>query len=186
MKKSKFLLPITFFLIGAIISGFLVAFLLTQATKRITEGDLFLYSGKLSQAIENYELAQKLWPFLYRDSQLNQKIKQAKDAEERIKNAPALTIFFKNDASVTEIQTLGQEIKNMTGVRETKYISKEDAFKIYAEQNKNDPILLEMVTANIFPASVEIYLSDSSIKEKLSQILKAKVIVDEVVKSPSY
>ena len=81
MKKSKFLLPITFFLIGAIISGFLVAFLLTQATKRITEGDLFLYSGKLSQAIENYELAQKLWPFLYRDSQLNQKIKQAKDAE---------------------------------------------------------------------------------------------------------
>lgn len=57
MKKSKFLLPVTLFLSGAIIGGFWVTFLLTQATKRITEGDSFLSSGKLSQAIENYKLA---------------------------------------------------------------------------------------------------------------------------------
>jgi hypothetical protein len=186
MKKSRFLLPITFFLVGAIISGFLVAFLLTQATKKITEGDTFLYSGKFSQAAENYELAQKLWPFLYRDSQLNQKIQEVKDAEEQIKNAPALRIFFKSGISESEIQAFEQEVKNIAGVTEVKYVSKKDAFKIYAEQNKDDPELVKSVSPNIFPASLEIYLSDSSIKERVSQIAKTKSIVDEVIKSHSY
>lgn len=48
----------------------------------------------------------------------------------------------------------------MTGVRETKYISKEDAFKIYAELNKGDPELVKLVSLSILPASVEVYLSD--------------------------
>jgi len=186
MKKSKFLLPIIYFTIGAIVSGFLVAFLSTQATQKITEGDSFLYTGKLSQAIESYEKAQKLWPFLYRDSQLNQKIQQAKKAEERIKNASALIVFFKNGASEQEIQALEQEIKNITGVREVKYVSKEDAFKIYAEQNKDNPELVKLVSPNILPASLEIYLSDPSIKERVSQIAKMKSVVEEVVKSSSY
>lgn len=185
MKKSKFLLPITLFLIGAIISGFLVAFVMTQATHKIAEGDSFLYTGKLSQALKSYELAQKFWPLLYRNAQLNQKIQQIKEAKVKIEKAPALTAFFKNDTSVIEIQALAQEIKNMTDVREVKYISKEDAFKIYAKLNKDNPLILEMVTPDMLPASVEIYLSDPLIKEKLSQVLKTKGIVEEVVKWPS-
>lgn len=186
MKKLKFLVPVVFFLVGVVLSGSLVAIITTQATHKIAEGDRFLYTGKLLQALKNYELAQKFWPLLYRDAQLNQKIQQIKETQERIEKAPALTVFFKNDASVIEIQDLAQEIKNMIGVREVKYISKEDAFRIYTELNKDDPEIVKLVSPNILPASVEVYLSDFSIKEKLSQFAKTKTIVEEVVISASY
>lgn len=182
MKKSKFFLPFIFFLVGVVLSGFLVAFVMTQAIHKIDEGGSFLYIGKFSQALKSYESAQKFWPLLYRDTQLNHKIQLIKE----IQKAAALTVFFKNDTSVIEIQALAQEIKNMTGVKEVKYISKEDAFKIYAKLNKDNPLLLEMVTPDILPASIDIYLSDPLIKEKLSLVLKTKGIVEEVVKAPFY
>jgi hypothetical protein len=185
MKKSSFLLPTTLILVGVIVGGLLVASLLTQATKKIHEGDSFLYSGKVSRAIESYELAQKLWPFLYSDSQLNQKIQQAKEVKGWIESAPALTIFFRGQASESEIQTLQQEIKSITGVKEVKYVSRENAFQIYAEKNKDNPDLVKMISPDLFPASLEVYLNDSSIIEKISQVAKGKSIVAEVVKSTS-
>ena len=45
-------------------------------------------------------------------------------------------------------------------VESTKFISKDDALKFYQDQNKNDPLLLEMVSADSLPSSLEVNAKD--------------------------
>jgi len=80
---------------------------------------------------------------------------------------PQVTAFFKNEAKQADIDKLKNELMATNKVASIKFVSKQDALKIYREQNKNDPLLLELVTADILPASLEI----SAIKiENLSEI----------------
>ena len=94
---------------------------------------------------------------------------------------PQVTAFFRQDVKKNDIDSLKNELNATNKVAEIKFVSKEDALKIYREQNKNDPLLLELVTADILPASLEI----STIKiEDLSHInnkLKDSPLVSEVV-----
>jgi cell division transport system permease protein len=62
-----------------------------------------------------------------------------------------------------------------------KYVSKDDALKIYREQNKNDPLLLEMVTADILPASLEVSAKDPNFLGELDPIIRKAQGVEEVV-----
>ena len=73
------------------------------------------------------------------------------------------------------------KIKGLENVREVKYVSKEEALAIYREENKNDPLLLEMVTANILPASLEISTTSLSSLETVAQSLRNQKGVEEVV-----
>ena len=55
-----------------------------------------------------------------------------------------------------EFYRLKQQLEQQSQVASVIYISKTDALKLYQDQNKNDPLLLEMVTADILPPSLEI------------------------------
>ena len=63
---------------------------------------------------------------------------------------PQVTAFFKNEAKQADINTLGNQLKATGKVASIKFVSKEEALKIYREQNKNDPLLLDLVTAGRF------------------------------------
>lgn len=95
---------------------------------------------------------------------------------------PHLSAYFKNDVSGDKIEEIKKEIQDTGKVSEPiRFISKEEALKIYQEQNKNDPVLLELVTADVLPASLEIRAKDAKFLPDLAQILKAKPEVEEVV-----
>lgn len=94
---------------------------------------------------------------------------------------PQVTAFFNNEVKQEEIDKLKNDLLATNKISSVKFVSKEEALKIYKEQNKDDPLLLELVTADILPASLEI----STIKiEDLSEInngLKNSPLVSEVV-----
>ena len=69
---------------------------------------------------------------------------------------PQVTAFFKNETKQKEIDDLTQKVKEGGVVASVKFVSKQQALKIYQEQNKDDPLLLDLVTADILPASLEI------------------------------
>lgn len=69
---------------------------------------------------------------------------------------PQVTAFFRNEVKQADIDNLKNELTATNKVASLKFVSKQDALKIYREQNKNDPLLLELVTADILPASLEI------------------------------
>src|SRR3989344_679386 len=69
---------------------------------------------------------------------------------------PQVTAFFKNEVKQADIDNLRDSLMKTNKISSIKFVSKEDALKIYREQNKSDPLLLELVTADILPASLEI------------------------------
>ncbi len=94
---------------------------------------------------------------------------------------PQVTAFFKDEASSQQIDTLKAKLVQTEKVEETKFISKEEALEIYREQNKDEPLLLEMVTANILPASLEVSIKNITDIEEIAAILSNEAIVEEVV-----
>ncbi len=69
---------------------------------------------------------------------------------------PQVIAFFELETKNEEIEKIAQELKTKNYVKEVSIITQEDALKLYQEENKDDPLLLELVTADILPASIEV------------------------------
>lgn len=94
---------------------------------------------------------------------------------------PQITVFFKETVNKSYIDELSQQLKDTGKVASLDYISKDQALKIYQEQNKNDPLLLEMVTADILPESLEVSTYSPSQLNEIAEVLKKEAGIDEVV-----
>lgn len=67
-----------------------------------------------------------------------------------------ITVFFKDDVPEAKILELKKQFEGDERILAVNYVSKEDAFNIFKELNKDEPVLLESISANILPASLEI------------------------------
>jgi len=94
---------------------------------------------------------------------------------------PQLTVFFLEKAGKSEADQLTTILDGTGKIASTKFVSKEEALAIYKEQNKNDPLLLEVVTADILPASLEVTAKDPRFLGELEPIIKQADGVEEVV-----
>lgn len=94
---------------------------------------------------------------------------------------PQVIAFFKEGTTTQDISAIENALKQETRVAKTKYISKEDALASYREKNKSDPALLELVTANILPASLEISTQSPEDLAPIADILKREPVVSEVI-----
>ena len=98
-----------------------------------------------------------------------------------VETRPQVTVYFQTKASTDQIYKLRDELNNSGKVLSIKYISKDEAYKIYKELNKDNPLLLEMVTADILPASLEIYAKKPMYLPEIAEYLKKQAGVDEVI-----
>lgn len=94
---------------------------------------------------------------------------------------PQVTAFFHDDAKQADIDSLSQQLKQSGEIASIKFVSKAEALKIYQQQNKSDPLLLDLVTADILPASLEISTYNIQDLPSVSDSLKKNPIVQEVV-----
>ncbi len=94
---------------------------------------------------------------------------------------PQVTAFFKDDVRETDIDTLKTTLASSLQVESTKYVSKDDALEIYRKQNESNPLLLEMVTADILPSSLEVSAKKASDLELIANIMQKQTFVEEVV-----
>jgi cell division transport system permease protein len=94
---------------------------------------------------------------------------------------PQVIAFLKDDVSADSVDALRATLVQSGKVKDTKYVSKSQALEIYREQNKNDPLLLEMVTSDILPASLEVSATSISNLNDIAQTLKNTPGVDEVI-----
>lgn len=94
---------------------------------------------------------------------------------------PQLTVFFQDSATREEIKTLEDSLVATGKTSSVTYVSKEDALKIYREQNKSDPILLDLVTSDILPASIEVQALKAEDLSSLADVVKSNKKVEEVV-----
>lgn len=94
---------------------------------------------------------------------------------------PQVTAFFRDEANPEEIDALEKTLKDSGLVASVKFVSKEEALQIYKDQNKNDPLLLDLVTADILPSSLEISTYNIDDLSLVSETIKKAPIVGEVI-----
>ncbi len=94
---------------------------------------------------------------------------------------PQVTVFLTAKAGQTEADALKTKLEATGKVASTRFVSKDEALAIYRQQNQNDPLLLEMVTADILPASLEVSATDPQYLSELAKVIDGSEGVDEVV-----
>lgn len=94
---------------------------------------------------------------------------------------PQVTAFFKDEAQQAEIDALKQSLEQTGKISSVRFVSKEQALQIYKDQNKDDPLLLDLVTEDILPASLEISTYKIEDLSPISDTLKSSPAVSEVV-----
>lgn len=91
-----------------------------------------------------------------------------------------ITAFFRDEATGEEIFALQVDLQNRPEVSEVKYTSKEEAFAIYLSEFQEDPSLLESITANIFPASLDIRTKSIEDLPEIAGELERNPLVEDV------
>lgn len=94
---------------------------------------------------------------------------------------PQVIAFFKDGTTENDIQAIQNALSTQGQVTQTKYVSKEEALTIYKERNQKDPLLLELVTASILPASLEVSTNSPEDLAPVAEILRQEPVVSEVI-----
>lgn len=94
---------------------------------------------------------------------------------------PQAIAFFKDNATREDVDSIEVALKQTGKVKDLRFVSKDEALQIYRDRNKGNPTLLELVTANILPASLEISTNTPSELASIAQILQQEPVVEEVV-----
>jgi cell division transport system permease protein len=97
-----------------------------------------------------------------------------------LETKPQVTVYFQTKTPETQIFKVRDELMNSGKVLSLKYISKNEAFNIYKQLNKDNPLLLEMVSADILPPSLEIYAKKPIYLPEIAEYLKKQGDIDEV------
>ncbi len=87
---------------------------------------------------------------------------------DKLEKEATVTVFFKDDFSESKILELKARMEMDERVFSVKYVSKDAAFAIFKDLNKDEPLLLESVTANVLPASLEVKANDAGLLSTLS------------------
>jgi cell division transport system permease protein len=91
-----------------------------------------------------------------------------------------VTIFFKDEVPDDTMLSIKGNLEVDDRIIEVAYVSKADAYNIFKELNKDDPVLLESVTSSILPASLEVRARDISNLPKLAEEFGSLDGVEEV------
>ena len=94
---------------------------------------------------------------------------------------PQVTAFFRDNTPISSVDSLKAQITARIPIESTHYISQNDALAIYREQNADNPLLLEMVTADILPASLEVSAKNVTDLESVASLMQKDSAVEEVV-----
>jgi cell division transport system permease protein len=93
---------------------------------------------------------------------------------------PQIIAFLKTETTPEQAAILVDSLKGDSRVSKVNYVSKEDALEIYKKATSNNPLLTELVSPSIFPASIEISVTDLSYAEDIINEMKKSEIVDQV------
>ncbi len=93
---------------------------------------------------------------------------------------PQVIAFFKDGTTAQDIEAIQNALRTEGKVTNMKYVTKEEALEIYRKSTKDEPILNELVTADILPASLEVSTALPEDLNFVAQVLKKEPVVDSI------
>jgi cell division transport system permease protein len=97
-----------------------------------------------------------------------------------LETRPQVTAYFQTNTPENDIFKVRDELNSSGKVLSIRYISQKEAFDIYRQMNKDNPLLLEMVSSDILPPSLEIYAKKPIFLPEIAEYLKKSGGIDEV------
>jgi len=98
-----------------------------------------------------------------------------------LEQKPQVIAFF-NDTVTSEGQVidLEEKLRQAKANVSIKFVTKEQALEIYRERNAKDPLLLELVSANTLPASLEVSAKNVADLPQLYEVLKQANNIEDI------
>ena len=93
---------------------------------------------------------------------------------------PQIIAFLKDESTSEAVATLQHKLSSDIRIKEVKYVSKEEALSIYKEATSDNPLLSELVSPSIFPASLEFSVTDLGYAQPVIDEVKSEAVVDQV------
>jgi len=94
---------------------------------------------------------------------------------------PQVTGFFNQDTSMETLVEHQKRLEQESYVQHVDLVSQEKALEIYQSQTADDPLLQELVTADILPPSLEVSTASIDDLAKVAEIMRTMTGIDEVV-----
>lgn len=98
-----------------------------------------------------------------------------------IEQRPQVIAFFKDNTTDSKITEIIEKVKSTGFTKEVKFVSKEEALAIYRERNKDEPLLLQSVSADFLPASIDISVTRASDINEITETVKSYEEVEKVI-----
>src|SRR3989304_688299 len=93
---------------------------------------------------------------------------------------PQIIAFLKDEITPEQVSALQNKLTADERIKEVSYVSKEEALEIYKQATSDNPLLSELVSPSIFPASLEFSLTDITHAEEVIAELEGEEVVDQV------
>jgi len=98
------------------------------------------------------------------------------DLEQKVE----ITVYLEESATAEEIQAMQKEIIGWTEIKDSQFVSKEEALQRLRKDLEDSPDMLETLSGNPLPASFEISLKDPKTAESVAGRFDGRKIVEEV------
>ncbi len=93
---------------------------------------------------------------------------------------PQIIAFLKDDTTQEQVDDLMGRLTGDPRIANLKFVSKEEALNIYKEATSDNPLLGELVSPSIFPASIEFSPSDLSHAQDLISLVEGELVVEDI------
>lgn len=101
-------------------------------------------------------------------------------ASKDIETKPLLFAFFQTTIPEQNILEVKRKLEATGMVKEMKYVSQDEALDFYRKANADDELLLELVTKDILPASLEMRAHKAEDLGKLEALIKQESSIESV------
>lgn len=97
-----------------------------------------------------------------------------------IETRPQIIAFLNKDAGEQGVLELQNKLSSDARIKDVKYVPKEEALEIYKKATVDNPLLAELVSPSIFPASLEFSVADLSLAQNVITEIGNEDGVDQV------
>lgn len=97
-----------------------------------------------------------------------------------IETRPQIIAFLKSGVDQAEVTLLQSKLNNDVRLKEVKYVPKEEALEIYKQATVDNPLLSELVSPSVFPASLEFSVTDLTLAQTVISEIGSEEIVEQV------
>ncbi len=93
---------------------------------------------------------------------------------------PQILVFFETEVTDAEATAQADLLRKLSQVEAVTVVGKSEAFQTYKEENADEPLLLELLTPDLFPVSLTISAKDPAGLEQIRQEIEKLDHVDTI------